>query len=209
VPSARTIRDLKTVLRSALSTAISEELIDKNVAALVKTPRVRQRKGEAWTSDEARRFLESARDNRDSLYAMWVLILVLGLRKGEVLGLAWPAVDLDRSELTVEQQLQRVRRELLLRETKTEASDGVLALPEPVQPDRIARTPTTIGSHVEATTDACGRPQLGDGTSAARLGLTLTGDARWLGHGYAAGHAQADRRCGQRSSGAAGLGRAN
>jgi integrase len=97
---------------------------------LVKTPRVRQRKVEAWTSDEARRFLESARDDGDSLYAMWVLILVLGLRKGEVLGLSWPAVDLDRSELTIEQQLQRVRRELLLRETKTEASDGVLPLPE-------------------------------------------------------------------------------
>jgi integrase len=130
VASPRTIKDLRTVLRSALSTAISEEIIDKNVAALVKAPRIRARKVTAWSSDEARRFLESARADAEPLYAAYVLILGLGLRKGEVMGLTWPAVDLDGAELTVGLQLQRVRRELLLRETKTEASDNSLPLPE-------------------------------------------------------------------------------
>jgi hypothetical protein len=39
-----------------------------------------------WSVDEARRFLESARHNQDPFYSAYVLILVLGLRKGEVLG---------------------------------------------------------------------------------------------------------------------------
>jgi len=128
--SARTIKDLRTVLRSALASAMSDELIDKNVAALTKSPKVRQRKVEAWTSEEARQFLESARRAQDSLYSIWVLILVLGLRKGEVLGLSWSDVHLERSELTIGRQLQRVRRQLLLRDTKTEASDADLPLPE-------------------------------------------------------------------------------
>jgi integrase len=128
--SPRTIKDLRTVLRSALSTAMSDELIDKNVAALVKAPKIRQRKVVAWSSEEARQFLESARADNDSLYAVYVLILVLGLRKGEVLGLTWPAVDLPNQELTIGLQLQRVRRELLLRETKTDSSDAVLPLPD-------------------------------------------------------------------------------
>jgi integrase len=128
--SPRTIKDLRTVLRSALSTAMSDELIDKNVAALVKAPKIRQRKVVAWSSEEARQFLESARADGDSLYAVYVLILVLGLRKGEVLGLTWPAVDLVNRELTIGLQLQRVRRELLLRETKTDTSDAVLPLPD-------------------------------------------------------------------------------
>ena len=38
--------------------------------------------------DEARAFLESARHDRDPLYAAYVLVLVLGLRKGEVLASA-------------------------------------------------------------------------------------------------------------------------
>jgi integrase len=59
-----------------------------------------------------------------------VLILVLGLRKGEILGLHWSDVDLDNAELTVAWQLQRVGGELILRETKTEASDATLPLPD-------------------------------------------------------------------------------
>ena len=64
------------------------------------------------------------------MYAAYVLVLVLGLRKGEVLGLTWTDIDLDRAELTVGLQLQRVGRQLLHRETKTEASDATLPLPE-------------------------------------------------------------------------------
>jgi integrase len=83
-----------------------------------------------WTSEEARRFLESARSDSDRLYAAYVLVLVLGLRKGEVLGLAWDAVNFEQGTLVPDHQLQRVRRSLLYRETKTEASDGWLPMPD-------------------------------------------------------------------------------
>ena len=56
------------------------------VAALVKSPKQRRRKIVPWSSEEARRFLESARADDDPLYAAYVLVLVLGMRKGEVLG---------------------------------------------------------------------------------------------------------------------------
>jgi integrase len=128
-PSKRTVADLRTVLRSALSSAGREELITKNVASMIRLPARRRRKGKAWSSDEARTFLESVRGEGNSLYAAYVLILVLGLRKGEVLGLTWADVDLPAAELAIAWQLQRVRGELLHRETKTEASDATLPLP--------------------------------------------------------------------------------
>jgi len=40
-----------------------------------------------WTNEQARRFLTSAREDRDPYYAAYVMILIQGLRKGEVLGL--------------------------------------------------------------------------------------------------------------------------
>src|SRR5215208_7564254 len=83
----RTIKDVRTVLRSALHSGVRQELIDRNVAQLVQIPKQRKRKLMPWTSEEARRFLESARSSSDPLYAAYVLVLVLGLRKGEVL--AW------------------------------------------------------------------------------------------------------------------------
>jgi len=129
-PSSNTIGDLRKVLRSGLGRAMTEELIVKNVASLVKLPPTRRRKGKAWSSEEARQFLESARRDDDPLYAAYVLVLVLGLRKGEVLGLTWDDIDLDRAELSTALQLQRVRRQLLHRETKTAASESTLPIPE-------------------------------------------------------------------------------
>lgn len=57
-----------------------------------------------------------------------MLVLVCGLRKGEVLGLTHDDLELDAAELTIGRQLQRVGRELLHRETKTRASDATLPL---------------------------------------------------------------------------------
>ena len=45
-----------------------------------------------WTVDEVRKFLKSTRRDHESLYAAFVLILALDLRKGEVLGLIWELV---------------------------------------------------------------------------------------------------------------------
>ena len=82
-----------------------------------------RRKRQSW-------FLESTWHAGEALYAAFVLVLVLGLCKGEILGLAWDQVDLDAAELHVGEQLQRVGRKLLRREVKTETSEAPLPLPD-------------------------------------------------------------------------------
>lgn len=64
------------------------------------------------------------------MYPAYVLVLVLGLRLGEALGLRWEDVDLDQAEMTIGWQLQRVAGKLLHRRTKTDASDATLPFPE-------------------------------------------------------------------------------
>jgi integrase len=131
-PSRRVIQAARNTLRAALNHARREELISRNVAEMVKLPAARKtsKRGQAWTVEEARKFLESAHADNDPLYAVWVLILVLGLRKGEVLGLTWLTVGLDAAEVSLEWQLQRVGRELIhKRRTKTDGSTDVLPLP--------------------------------------------------------------------------------
>jgi integrase len=134
-PSRRTVQAARNTLRAALNHAkTSDELVSRNAAAYVKvpTPPRRRRKGSVWSVEEASRFLASARDDGDPLYAAYVLILVNGLRKGEVLGLTWPSVDLDGGELDIAWQLQRVRSELIHKKrTKTEDSDADDSAPMP------------------------------------------------------------------------------
>ena len=56
------------------------------------------------TVEEQRRFLEAAA--RSHNYAQYALILETGLRTGEVIGLTWDAVDLEKRTLTVNKTLE-------------------------------------------------------------------------------------------------------
>ncbi|NUK36414.1 site-specific integrase [Streptomyces lunaelactis] len=128
-PSRRVIQGSRDALRAALTHAVSEEEIGKNVAALVKVPKPRRQRIKPWSVAEAGQFLTDAAARDDHLFAAWVLVLCLGLRRGEVLGLTWKSVDFETSELYVDHQIQRAGRQILHRETKTEDSDDFLPLP--------------------------------------------------------------------------------
>ncbi|WP_153395837.1 tyrosine-type recombinase/integrase [Ornithinicoccus halotolerans] len=130
VASDWTVHQAWRVLRGALTQAMREELVYRNVAALVRVPVPRAKKSAVWTVDEARQFLESARADGDPMYAAYVLLLVLGLRRGEMLGLAWEDVDLEHGEALIAWQVQRVDGQLLRRRTKTPSSDAPLPLPD-------------------------------------------------------------------------------
>jgi integrase len=132
-PSKRTIKIARDTLRAALTQAWREELVPRNVASIATLPAARKvtRRGQSWDADEARRFLESAYADRDPLYPLWVLILVLGLRKGEAQGLIWPAIDLDNAQVSLEWQVQRVGRQLIHKQQlKSDGSTDVLPLPD-------------------------------------------------------------------------------
>jgi len=139
-PSRRVIEAARGALRAALNHAIREELISRNVAELVKLPKARKklRRRSSWTVDEARKFLESSRNDDDPLYPLWVLILVLGLRKGEALGLVWPdddgdwlSSDEDTAEIGLEWQLQRVGGKPLTHKHQLKADGSTDTLPLP------------------------------------------------------------------------------
>jgi integrase len=128
-PSRRVVQAARDALRAALTHAVTEEEISKNVASLVKVPKPRRKRIKPWSVAEAGRFLADCAARSDHLFAAWMLVLCLGLRRGEVLGLTWKSVDFETGELYVDHQIQRAGRQILHRETKTEESDDFLPLP--------------------------------------------------------------------------------
>ncbi len=121
-------------LTRALRYAERRGLVVRNVAALVDTPQGPSTRSRALTVEQARALLAVARGDR--LEALYVTGLMIGLRPGELLGLPWSAVDLDRAVLRVMQSLKRERREsgqvLLVGEPKTPRSRRALDMPAPV-----------------------------------------------------------------------------
>lgn len=88
-----TISASLTALRGALALAERDGLIDGNPARFVKPPRAETHQPSPIDVDDARRLLEMARGDR--LEALLVVLLCLGLRRGEALGLRWSDVDGD------------------------------------------------------------------------------------------------------------------
>jgi len=126
----RTIRYVHTTLRSALEDAVREELLDRNVAKLVRAPVVPKRERTPLTVAEIRTLLTKTRDERQ--HAMYVVLALLGLRRSELLGLQWSDVDLAQGALQVRRGLHRVDGQLRLMPTKTVRSRRTIPLPAPV-----------------------------------------------------------------------------
>ncbi|MCG6494915.1 site-specific integrase [Kitasatospora sp. A2-31] len=125
--SHRTVQQAHAVLRNALENAVREELVLRNVAKLVQVPAPDYTTGKGLSVPQARLLLKAA--GVDRLHALYVLALTMGMRRGELLGLHWEAIDLDRGTLIVASNLQRVGGALQLGPTKTSSSLRTLPLP--------------------------------------------------------------------------------
>ncbi|MER7467069.1 site-specific integrase [Streptomyces sp. NPDC097981] len=126
--SPLTLAYIHSVLKSALEHAVREEEITRNVARNVRTGTPRPRRFEPLNADEARQLLAAARNDR--LFALYELALRTGLRKGELLGLQWEDVDLDKGTASIRRTLQRTQTGgLTALPTKTRASERRIALP--------------------------------------------------------------------------------
>lgn len=121
------MQHIHATLRTALDQAVKWDLVSRNVAMLVDAPRVRRAEVKPFTPEQARKFLEAAREDRlEGLYA----VAMLGLRQGEILGLRWTDLDLAAGTLAVQQALQRVGGKLSTVETKTDRSRRSVRLPQ-------------------------------------------------------------------------------
>jgi integrase len=125
--SANTVRNHHAVLRRALRDAERWGLVPRNVARLVSPPRVPHQEVKPLSADQARSYLAAIDGHR--LEALFQLAICLGLRQGELLGLTWPAVDLDARTLRVDRSLQRYGGSYHLDEVKTARSRRVIGLP--------------------------------------------------------------------------------
>lgn len=103
----RTAKDTKVMLAGVVDQAVADGLIaynpvknvvlNKNLAAQVARDKTID--DEFFSYEEARYFLQKARNHE--LYELFYLTLFFGLRREEVLGLRWSAIDFSKQTMTI------------------------------------------------------------------------------------------------------------
>lgn len=126
--SPYTVRNIRAIIRRALNQAVRWGYVAKNVAALVEIPPIQHNPIVPLTHEQATAFLHAISGHR--LEALYRLALGLGLRRGEVCGLRWQDVDLERGELRVTGALVRFGGVTQRHNTKTQTSRRTLQMPQ-------------------------------------------------------------------------------
>jgi integrase len=123
----RTVLHAYRVLSSALRQGVRWQVLATNPAAAVSPPRAERAKLTVPGPEAIRSVLAAAEGT--IYYVPLVLAATAGLRRGEVLGVRWSAVNLERGTISVVATLQRTERELRFVEPKTPRSRRTVSLP--------------------------------------------------------------------------------
>jgi integrase len=114
------------VLSRSLRDAVRWGKLVRSPAAAADPPAAPESRATAWTAKELGRFL--AHVEGDRLYALWRLAATSGMRRGELLGATWLALDLDSATLKIEQQLVPTRGGVTFGPPKSKKSRRTIAL---------------------------------------------------------------------------------
>lgn len=130
--SPRTVAKVLERVRLVLREALALELIHRDPSAAVRLPRASEREKAAQHLEppQVRLLLEHADTSKSPVMALLLRVLVqLGLRKGEALGLQWRDVDLVGATLRVERQYTLAGSKAALGPLKTRAARRVIPIP--------------------------------------------------------------------------------
>jgi len=116
----RTIRLCHLHLNQALKQAAKLGLVSRNVASLVTQPQETPGEMRVWDVAQAQAFLAVA--YKSAYGPIWMLALATGLRRGELLGLRWRDIDVERRVLHVRQTVGALRGRPEFKPPKTRSS---------------------------------------------------------------------------------------
>lgn len=104
--SPKTVKCVHGVLHKALQQAVAIGYIRFNPSDACKLPRIEKREVVPLNDKAVAAFLNAIRGHR--FEAVYLVTLFTGLRRGEVCGLTWDCVDLEKGTLLICKQLQNI-----------------------------------------------------------------------------------------------------
>ena len=124
--SAKTVRNLHQIVASAMKLAKEQNLIATDPTDGCALPKAEHREMKTMPVEQLASFLREARDS--GVYELYYLDLATGLRRGELLGLKWTDVDLDRGVLKIQRAISRQNGKVVEAPLKTKNAYRTLPL---------------------------------------------------------------------------------
>lgn len=124
--SGTSIRYVHNTLHKALVNAVKSQILSRNAADCVYAPTISKFEVVPLTPEESRKLITACKDKE--IYMPVLLALVLGFRRGEVLGLQWNDVDFDYRTVSIKHSANIVNGEFVLSDPKTKNSHRTLML---------------------------------------------------------------------------------
>lgn len=131
--SPNTIRTIHGIIRQALEDAVRWKKLPYNPAQHAKLPKARKAEISMLSNGEIERLLACAQQMK--LYALFRMALLLGMRRGELLGLKWSDIDLETATLKIERTVSYMKdpklgkHRFIVGPPKTQASKRTIHLP--------------------------------------------------------------------------------
>lgn len=126
--SRTSVAGIRSVLRMGFRDACLKGIIQMNPCDLAAKRTAKRSEVRYLNYDEQEAFLIAARG--EWLEDAFLFAIHTGLRPGELLGLAWPAIDFRRKQAIIRQSLHEESGRLFLGELKTDAGYRVISLSE-------------------------------------------------------------------------------
>ena len=128
--NANTVIHYHAIVRKALQYAVKNELISKNPADMVDRPKMGKYVAEYYNEDELAALFEATQ--RDSMAVVIQLAAYYGLRRSEVLGIRWSAIDFQRGTISINHKVTEGKAEgqkVIYTEDKLKTKSSFRTLP--------------------------------------------------------------------------------
>ena len=122
----KTVRNIHQMIGSAYNLAMEQKLVTRNPTQGCALPKVEHKEMKTLTADQLSAFFQEARDS--GVYELYYLDLATGLRRGELLGLKWTDVDLNRGVLKIQRAISRQNGKVVEAPLKTKNAYRTLPL---------------------------------------------------------------------------------
>ena len=126
--SPKTVRNIHQIIASAMKLAKEQEIVVSDPTEGCALPKLERKEMQTLLVEQLASFLREAKES--GVFEFYYVELATGLRRGELLGLKWEDIDLEKGNLRVKRQVARINGEVTEAPLKTKNAYRTLPLAE-------------------------------------------------------------------------------